>query len=49
VFEWMIAPSDEAKIGTEAFRAGKKDIDWDDVYRNLTLAGGRTQEIKPRL
>jgi hydroxymethylglutaryl-CoA lyase len=49
VFEWMIAPSDEARIGTEAFRAGKKDIDWDDVYRNLTLAGGRTPEIKPRL
>ena len=29
VFDGMMRPSDEAKHGTEQFRAGHKDIDWD--------------------
>ncbi len=30
VFEWMMQPPDEARYGTEQFRAGKRDIDWDE-------------------
>jgi hydroxymethylglutaryl-CoA lyase len=29
VYDWMIRPSDEAKYGTEQFRAGHREIDWD--------------------
>lgn len=29
VFEWMMVPSDEARHGTEQFRAGNREIDWD--------------------
>ncbi|OAL34337.1 hypothetical protein AYO20_06390 [Fonsecaea nubica] len=37
VFEWMIAPSEEAQIGTKAFRAGKKEVDWHGVYQGRKL------------
>ena len=29
VYDWMMTPSDEAKHGTEQFRAGHREIDWD--------------------
>ncbi|OQV08556.1 hypothetical protein CLAIMM_12809 [Cladophialophora immunda] len=47
VFEWMIAPSEEAQIGTDAFRAGKNGVDWYEVYQNRKLTG--CQSLKPKL
>ena len=44
VFEWMMVPSDEARYGTEQFRAGNRDIDW-DVFIDSTGKGA----LKPKL
>lgn len=44
VFEWMMVPCDEARYGTEQFRAGKRDIDWDAFSdRNGEM------KVKPKL
>lgn len=49
VFGWMIAPSDEARLGTDAFRAGRKDVDWEEEYRTRAVLGGNEQCLKPKL
>ncbi|KIX97084.1 uncharacterized protein Z520_07198 [Fonsecaea multimorphosa CBS 102226] len=49
VFEWMIAPSKEAQIGTDAFRAGKKEVDWYMEYQKGKLTKGNGRSLKPKL
>ena len=44
VFEWMMVPSEEARYGTEHFRAGKREIDW-DAFVDEKQAG----KVKPKL
>ena len=44
VFEWMMVPSPEARYGTEQFRAGNRDIDW-DTFVDSNDAG----IVKPKL
>jgi hypothetical protein len=44
VFEWMMVPSDEARFGTEQFRAGRREVDWDAFVDGK--AAGRA---KPKL
>ena len=44
VFEWMMAPSEEARYGTEQFRAGKREIDWDAF-----VDGKKGGKVKPKL
>lgn len=45
VFEWMIAPCDEARVGTSMFRAGNKNIDWEDAYRQQLRLGGTKSKL----
>jgi hydroxymethylglutaryl-CoA lyase len=45
VFQWMIAPSDEARIGTSMFRAGKKSINWEDVYTRKVRLGDTMSKL----
>jgi hydroxymethylglutaryl-CoA lyase len=45
VFEWMIAPCDEARVGTANFQAGNKYVDWDEIYAQKLQMG----DPKPRL
>lgn len=44
VFEWMMVPSDEARFGTEQFRAGRREVDW-DAFVDGKVAG----RAKPKL
>ena len=44
VYDWMMVPSDEAKHGTEQFRAGNRDIDWDAF-----VDGKWDGKMKPKL
>lgn len=44
IFEWMMVPSPEASYGTEQFRAGNRDIDWDAFVGRKTKTG-----MKPKL
>ena len=44
VFEWMMVPSAEARYGTEQFRAGKREIDWDAF-----VDGKGAARMKPKL
>lgn len=45
VFQWMIAPSNEAEMGTSMFRVGKKSIDWEDVYIQKVQSGDSKSKL----
>lgn len=42
VFEWMLTPSPEARVGTIMFRRGEKSVDWEEIYNE------KFQTAKPK-
>lgn len=41
IFEWMMVPSDEARYGTDHFRAERREIDWDMFVDGKVAAKAR--------